>query len=180
MKLLHPLQNQDGISLMLVLVMVVVVGLTAGLTGSTWRTVMQREREAELLWRGNQYRRAITSYYSAKGSAGSNQYPSSLEDLLRDPRSLQLVRHIRKLYKDPITGEDWVPILAQEQGGRIKGVRSSSPEEPLKKDGFDEDDKEFANKLHYSDWEFIYKPKTSPSARPTTSPQPTTTTAPQS
>ncbi len=171
MKLFRPLKNQAGVSLMVVLVMVVLVGLMAGMAGSTWRTIMQREREAELLWRGNQYRRAINSYYSSKGTGAANQYPSTLEDLLRDPRELKIVRHIRKLYKDPMTGGDWVPIPAPEQGGRIKGVRSSSSEETFKKDGFDEDNEDLANKFRYSDWEFVSKPKTQKPGLKTNTPQ---------
>ncbi len=54
--------NQRGVTLLTVLVMVVVIGLTLGMAGTSWRALMQREREEELLWRGDQYRRAIESY----------------------------------------------------------------------------------------------------------------------
>ena len=54
--------NQRGAILLLLLVMVVVVGLAAGMAGQSWRSTVQRAREAELLWRGQQYQKAITSY----------------------------------------------------------------------------------------------------------------------
>ena len=43
----------------------------------------RRDREAQLLWVGNQYRQAIASYY-LKGPAGLLQFPPSLDDLLED------------------------------------------------------------------------------------------------
>lgn len=152
-----PLNNQRGVTLMVVLLMVVVVGLAAGVAGSSWRTVTQREREQELLWRGDQYRRAIQSYYEFK-HAGTGLYPRSLEDLLRDPRSAASVRHIRQLFPDPITGEDWVVI--KDPTGRIKGVRSSSTVEPFKKSGFPADYDDFQGRKSYAEWEFVFLDKT--------------------
>jgi type II secretory pathway pseudopilin PulG len=140
---------------MMVLVMVVVTGLTAGLAGSSWRSIMQQVKEQELLWRGDQYRDAIASYYKVSHS-GIQRYPASLEDLLRDPRSLQPVRQIRRLYPDPMTGADWAII--KDPAGGIRGVRSSSEEKPFKKDGFDEEHENFKNRMRYSEWEFSYTP----------------------
>lgn len=149
------LRDQRGVTLMVVLVMVVVTGLAAGLAGTSWRSIMQQVKEDELLWRGDQYRRAIESYYGVN-HGGVQRYPARLEDLLRDPRALQPVRHIRRLYPDPFTGEDWVII--KDPGGGIRGVRSSSEEEPFKKDGFPEEYESFTDREKYSEWEFAYTP----------------------
>jgi hypothetical protein len=35
-------------------------------------------------------------------------------------------------------------------------VRSSSPLEPFKKDGFSEENKSFAGKTSYSEWQFVF------------------------
>ncbi len=51
-------------------------------------------------------------------------FPAKLDDLLRDPRFPNVVRHLRKLYNDPMTGEDWE--LVTDPAERIIGVRSSS------------------------------------------------------
>ncbi len=199
------LKNQRGATLMIVLVLVVIVGLSAGIAGSTWKTVMQRAREEQLLWVGEQYRRAIESYVSHRGVTGQaggggiqsirlgqsdeekNRaaaflgYPNSLEDLLKDPRSLQTVRHIRRLYKDPMTGEDFELVLAP--GNRIKGVRSTSKEEPFKKDGFPAEYDNFKDADSYQKWEFVYS-TTSSATRNSTSgasggtPTPPGTTSP--
>ena len=163
------LQNQRGAALVVVLVIVVILGLSLGIVGSTWRTITQRAKEEELLFRGNQYRQAIGRYYKRASGGAQAEFPKSLQDLLKDPRSLQTVRHIRKLYKDPMTGEDWI-LIRQEGtvngtvatgGGTagIIGVRSSSELEPFKKAGFSEDEERFKDKEKYSQWEFVYQPE---------------------
>ncbi|TRO82429.1 hypothetical protein [Trichloromonas acetexigens] len=148
--------NQRGVTLLTVLVMVVVIGLTLGMAGTNWRALMQREREEELFWRGDQYRRAIESYQQVN-HGGLQRYPERLEDLLRDPRSLQVKRHLRRLYSDPMTGGDWV--LVKDPAGGVKGVRSSSNDEPFKKDNFPEEYDTFVDRGKYSEWEFSYTPE---------------------
>ncbi|ABA87390.1 type II secretion system pseudopilin TklG [Syntrophotalea carbinolica DSM 2380] len=159
-------QNQRGVALMAVLIMVVIMGLGAGIVGTTWKTKVQRSKEQELLWRGNQYRKAIASYYRVTRAT----YPPNLEVLERDPRFLQRVRHIRRFFKDPITGTDFV--LIRDASGTITGVRSSSNLEPFKKDGFPHEYAHFANCKRYSEWEFVYKPENRNTAVPSTTETP--------
>jgi len=130
-------------------------GLAADKTGQSWQAVMQQEREAELLWRGRQYQRAIASYYEVKHGA-QQMFPTSLDDLVRDPRFPGKVRHLRKAYLDPMTAGDWQ--LIKDPAERIIGVRSSSDLEPFKKDGFPEGLDQLKNKMSYLEWEFVYKP----------------------
>ncbi len=151
------LGDERGAALLIVLLMVVVLGLAAGIAGSTWKSVVQRAREAELFWRGDQYRNAIGSYYRVKHGRGAGMFPRKLEDLVRDPRSLGAERHIRRLYPDPMTGEDWV--LIKDKSGRIAGVKSASKLEPFRKDGFPEEYRKFEGAGSYSSWEFVYEPK---------------------
>ena len=161
-------RGQNGFTLIVVLVMVVVIGLVLGITGSTWKTITQRAKEEELLFRGEQYRKAIESYFKVAHGGTQGTYPSSLEDLLRDPRSGGVLRHIRKLYKDPMTGEDFEVIRAggtvtgagnaPQVAGGIIGVRSKSDLEPFKKDGFPEQFQSFSKATKYSDWQFVYQP----------------------
>ncbi len=149
------LGNERGVTLMVVLVAVVVLGLSAGIAGTAWKSIMQKAREEQLLFCGDQYRRAIGSYFSA-GTAGG-AYPLNLEDLLKDPRYPGKVRHIRQLYPDPMTGGDWE--LIADPGGRIRGVRSTSTARPFKTDGFPEAYVKFENAKTYHDWEFIFQPQ---------------------
>ncbi len=161
----RPLRDQRGAALLVVLVMVIIVGLVAGIAGTSWQTIRQRAREAELFWRGDQYRQAIQSYYEY-GAGGSRnragQYPAKLKDLLKDPRSLAPKKHIRRLFVDPMTGGDWE--LIKDKGGRITGVHSSSSLEPFQQDGFPVEYEAFAGTASYTAWEFNYLPKKQPVA----------------
>jgi type II secretory pathway pseudopilin PulG len=112
---------------------------------------MQREKEAELLFRGNQYRLAIESYYR-KGQA----YPKTLAELLQDKRYPMPVRHLRRLYRDPMTGEDWA--LVEAPGGGIMGVYSASDAAPFQSAGFPLEIQHFTDAPRYRDWQFVHKP----------------------
>ena len=85
----------------------------------------QREKEAELLFRGNQYRAAIASYYKKE-----QRFPKSLADLLEDKRYPMPVRHLRKLYPDPMAGTPAWGLIEAPEGG-IMGVYSLSEEAVL-------------------------------------------------
>ena len=82
--------------------------------------------------------------------------PAKLEHLLRDPRFPGMVRHLRKLYDDPMTGEEWQ--LVTDPAERIIGVRSSSDLEPFQKEGFPKALAKLTGKDSYSEWEFVYTP----------------------
>lgn len=176
------LKSQRGATLMVVLLMMVVLGLAAGMAGNTWTNVMQREREEELFFRGNQYRRAIESYNKIASAGTQAAYPKNIEDLLKDPRSLQTQRHLREKYKDPVTGEDFE--LIQQGGGitglpgavqslaGIRGVYSKSSREPFKKTGFREPYEDFNKAGAYSDWKFVFVPTEAPKGKGSESGQP--------
>jgi type II secretory pathway pseudopilin PulG len=189
---LRPLHNQRGVSLLVVLVIIVVMGLSLGTAGMAWKEMMQREREEELFFRGDQYRRAIESYYGTaqKGQRGAQgMYPNKLEDLLKDPRSTQTLRHLRRLYKDPMTGADFekvqvggeitgLPGAGQRFGG-IKGVRSTSTLEPFRVAGFKKPYESFNGAGTYHDWEFVYTPEKKQPTQPGGAVPPVPGTAPQ-
>ena len=132
------------------------LGLMAGIAGSSWQTIVQRGKEQELLWRGGQIRKAIASYYDTKQGGAKKSFPARFDLLLKDARFISTKRHLRQHYMDPLTGDDWV-ILKHPSGG-IKGVRSGSEKEPFKKENFRIENEKFAGKTTYAEWEFIYKP----------------------
>ena len=77
------------------------------------------------------------------------------EELVKDPRSLETRRHLRKVYLDPMTGEDFVLI---KEGGKIKGVKSSSTKKPFRREGFPEEYSAFEGVVSYDNWEFVFTP----------------------
>lgn len=154
--------SEHGTILLTLLFLVVLLGLAAGLAGQALKDYVQREREDELLWRGQQYRQAIASY--ARGQSGVQVYPASLEDLLRDPRFPGVIRHLRRPYEDPMTGQPWE--LIRDAGNRVVGVRSTSTHKPFRQDGFDRELDTFKGKSSYREWEFVYLPAKAGAGQP--------------
>jgi len=86
------------------------------------RLLRQREKEAELIWIGNQFREAI-GLYCQRSSGSVKRYPEKLEDLLEDRRFLNRQRYLRKIYADPVSAKaEWGLVQAPEGG--IAGVYS--------------------------------------------------------
>jgi type II secretory pathway pseudopilin PulG len=83
---------------------------------------VQRDREAELIFRGREIAHAIAAYWAAT-PGDIKSLPMSLQDLLEDRRGPQTTRHLRRVYSDPFTGQpDWVLVTTDD--GRISGVHS--------------------------------------------------------
>ena len=139
------------------LLFIAVAGAGLAAYGEIASHAAQREKEAELLFRGEQYRDAIASYYKKE-----QRYPGKLDELLEDKRYPMPVRHLRRLYKDPITGADWAVVEAP--GGGVMGVFSRSEEEPIKSGNFSTKNQGFNEKRKYQDWQFVHSPPAPPAA----------------
>lgn len=149
--------SDKGFTYISLLFAIVVIGVSLSAIGRQWSLIDRADKEEELLFRGDQFVRAIDAYYkSAHGQA--KLYPKTFDHLLKDPRSLAPRRYLRKIYKDPLTRKaDWIPII-EKKSGRIKGVKSRSDNSPLKEDGFPKRYNHFKGKGSYSEWEFVHKP----------------------
>ena len=177
-------REQHGFTYLTVLFLLAIMSGGLALVGEVWHTSAAREKEAELLFVGQEYRKAIERYYLS--GSGVRQYPKNLADLLRDPRQPGTVRHLRRLYPDPITGKDEWGLVKSPDGG-FTGVHSLSEGAPLKTAGFAVRDAAFEGKSKYSDWQFVYsppvapaKPGAKPGATPEAKPGATPTPPPQS
>lgn len=188
--------TERGFTYLMLLLWVALAGVVLAALGTSWHLMSRREREAEWLWRGEQFKRALTSYEQAStqlqtqqtngmssptnsgfdlsnsslaaapttasvtsrlngrnspfsadnaASAASADSPASgassvdpssggpleLKDLLEDRRSGKLVRHLRQVYRDPITDSNlWG--LDRGPDGRIRGIYSRSDAKPLR------------------------------------------------
>jgi len=143
-----------GLVLLALLLFIALSSLWVSLASDVWATVRQREREAELLFVGEQYRRAIESYWRASpGSART--LPVSLEVLLVDDRFPMPVRHLRRLYADPITGGE---LAVVHEGNAITGVYSISTDAPRKVAGFPPRYQHFVDANSYDQWRFVFLP----------------------
>lgn len=149
------LGRMAGFAYLWFLLMLAVMSIGMGVTAELWQTVMQREREQELLFIGHEFRNALMAYRDS--DVGDGGLPERLEDLLQDPRSEDEIHHyLRKIYVDPMTGNTNWGLIRDEDGG-IMGVFSLSTSVPIKQTGFTKYDRLFAGKQSYSQWTFIIK-----------------------
>ena len=137
----------DGYALAALLVAINILAVLLSVALPAWQTLAQREREAELAFRGEQYARAIALYQQAFGNAS----PPSLDILVEQ-------RFLRRLYSDPMAADgEFEPIIAWAgedaddpttgpAGIGIIGVRSRSQETSLR---------EYNGATRYDQWLFL-------------------------
>lgn len=146
--------RQRGVIFLALMIVIATLGAGLAATGTFWHEAQQRAREEELLFIGQQYRRAIKQYYEA---AGSNRYPPSLEALLLDERTPSIRRHLRRPYRDPLSNlPEWGLVLAP-QGG-IMGIYSQATGKPIKQANFPAALNWDSGQASYAEWKFVYVP----------------------
>lgn len=108
----------------LIMLLFVITAMAIGLMVAVpvWQTQIQREKEEELIFRGNQYVEAVRIFQSKKPGT----FPSTLEELVKE-------KCIRRLYKDPMNPEGtWNVVLLPTTApttapGAAPGRRSRQP-----------------------------------------------------
>jgi type II secretory pathway pseudopilin PulG len=105
----QPCRDERGFAMAALLVAMVVMAIAMSALLPVWHTLTVREKEAELMWRGQQYDRAIQLYRKKNAAPG----PPNLEALIEG-------RFLRKKFKDPITNDDFALI----------GVNAGAPTGP--------------------------------------------------
>jgi type II secretory pathway pseudopilin PulG len=108
--------RERGYTLVIVVMAIAIMSIMMGVAVQTVEFQMRREREAELIFRGEQYVEAIRLFRMKYG-----RYPMRLQEIWdANPKV------IRKRWKDPITdSEDWGLIFLGQGGRRI------GPQNPL-------------------------------------------------
>lgn len=129
-----------------------VLAIMASVAMPLWSTALRREREAELVFRGEQYAHAIALYQ--RRFAGT--YPPSLDVLVKG-------KFLRRAYEDPITREpfDLVYAGAPTGGGRQGGA--GSPATPVGRGGIQgvmsrsdqESLMQYDGRSRYNEWVFV-------------------------
>jgi len=118
MKKAHVRRQERGYAMAALLVAMSVMAIVLSTAMPVYQTVARREREAELVFRGEQYARAIALFQRKYG----NQLPPDV-DVLIDQRFL------RKKYKDPITGGDFQYLGAGSP--ELAQALSTTPQQAL-------------------------------------------------
>ena len=145
----------NGFAYLSLLILLAVIGIASSATLTLGVLVQRRVAEQALLDIGLEFQQALASYIGAT-PAGRAPYPTTLDDLLKDPRTPILRRHLRKLYADPITGKaEWVLIAAPGGQGFI-GLHSRSTARPIKRANFAPALVGFDDKKSYAEWQFVH------------------------
>src|SRR5271155_5160894 len=116
---------QAGYALLLIMFFLALLVISMAAAAPTVLSSIQREREAEMVWRGKQYTRGIRLYYMKL-----NRFPTSLDDLTKPKTG---IRFMRQAYKDPMNQVDgsWRLIYVGPNGQLIGSLRDPSLSSPF-------------------------------------------------
>ena len=92
--------NQKGYAMATLLVAMSIMAVMMSVLLPAWKQMVRREREAELVFRGEQYTRAIRLFQQR---SGPGVLPPSVDVLVEQ-------RYLRHPYKDPITNEKFLVL----------------------------------------------------------------------
>lgn len=158
LNLLHSLFNKigsktSGFTLAGLLIAISIMMILWSLAIPSWQAMNQREKELELIWRGEQYVKAIGRYYYKFGT-----YPPNL-DILVDKKFL------KKKYPDPFGPDgEWETLheitSQREKDGKVVtnvgpviGVLSQSTAQSIVW---------YNNMRHHNEWRFVFYPQGAP------------------
>lgn len=148
--------DQSGFTYVGLLIVVAVIATSATAllqAGANWQ---HRAAEAELLAIGLEFRQALQTYASAT-PVGQPAAPRELTELLRDPRYPGTLRHLRRIYPDPLTGgAEWGIVRSSD--GRIAGIHSLSGTATIRRTGFPAGLEDFDKAEHHRGWVFMLMP----------------------
>ena len=95
----------DGYAMAAMLVAIAVLGIAMSVVMPTWRHMVQREKEEELVFRGQQYVHAISLFQRKFAGA----YPPDFDTLVKQ-------KFLRKKYKDPLSEDgEFEPVYFGQQ-----------------------------------------------------------------
>ena len=111
-------RSERGYALLVVIFLVTVLLLSTMVVVPNILTEGQREKEKEMIWRGNQYARGVKLHFRKTG-----RFPTSLEDLTKP--KVGSLRFMRQAYKDPMNKEDgsWRFIYVGPMGQLIGSLK---------------------------------------------------------
>lgn len=115
-----PASRESGFAFLMALLLVAIVVITSTVVMESVAVRVRREREQEMIWRGNQYARAVRLYYHKVG-----RYPQSVDDLME---GVPDDHFLRQVYKNPMNTEDgtWRFIYVNQAGQIIGSTRYAS------------------------------------------------------
>src|SRR6185437_15028434 len=121
--------RQDGYVLLAILFALTLLVIALAAAAPRAAKAIQRQKEGELIRRGQQYSLAIRRFYKKFG-----RYPSDIDQL----ENTNNIRFLRRRYLDPLTGkDDWKPIQFGQArpavgffGEKVTTIGGASPAGP--------------------------------------------------
>jgi len=114
--------HQAGYAMAAFIVALSVMAVLMTVAMPVWKQTVQREKEEELVFRGEQYARSVGLFQRKF----ANAFPPTIDALVEG-------KFLRKKYKDPIAGDDFVPLTQSQtapQGGAQGAGRQGQPGTP--------------------------------------------------
>jgi type II secretory pathway pseudopilin PulG len=126
------MNKSPGYILIILMLLVTVMAIGLMVAVPVWETQLRREKEEELIFRGNQYVEAVRLYQLKN----PGRFPQSLDELVEE-------KCLRRPFKDPLTPEgEWNIILHLEGVGQKRGpqafdrrARTPQPPRPVPQSG---------------------------------------------
>src|SRR2546423_4640541 len=170
-------ETERGYAMAALIVSMAVMAILMTAAMPVWKHMAQREKEEELVFRGEQYAHAIGMFQRRT----ANAYPPNLDVLVQQ-------KFLRKKYKDPITNDDFVPLAQTAQNparGNQPGQQGAAPQQGrgqqaaparggtaapgpgtaaacgnigVTSKSADESIRLYKGRSHYNEWAFIYTP----------------------
>jgi type II secretory pathway pseudopilin PulG len=109
-------RGERGYAMVALLVLMAVMAVAMTVALPAWSTLARREKEAELVFRGEQYARAIMLFQRKYAGA----FPPTVDVLVDE-------RFLRKKFKDPITNDDFKTIGVGEAVSTAQTANPLSP-----------------------------------------------------
>lgn len=120
-------RKDSGYMLLFLMLAVAVLTITMLGVARNYRRSILRDREVEMIHRGEQYSRAVKRFYKKNG-----RYPISIEQL----ENTNKIRYLRKRYKDPMSADGaWKLVHATDiqikAVGALAGTGAAGATNPL-------------------------------------------------
>jgi type II secretory pathway pseudopilin PulG len=123
--------GERGYAMAALLVALAIMAILMSVAMPVWRQEARREKEAELVFRGEQYARAI-ALYRFKNANIPNAYPPSIDALVQG-------RFLRKKYKDPMSADGEFVLIGLgtpqpglgQPGQKMPGQTQGTPPNPM-------------------------------------------------
>jgi len=110
-------RKDSGYMLLVLMLAVAVLTITMLGVARNYRRSILRDREVEMIHRGEQYERAVKRFYKKNG-----RYPTSIEQLEDNNK----IRYLRKRYKDPMSPDGTWQLVRITDIAKLKGLTTAT------------------------------------------------------